>query len=91
MPVGRPIPELVDFIRRVEAAGLNGVGIHDHHHSGRDAYIVLGLAAARTARLSLYPATSNPLTRHPLVLAALAKVGATETAGRPVEEVVRVR
>ena len=82
VPVGRPIPELVDFIRRVEAAGLNGVGIHDHHHSGRDAYIVLGLAAARTARLSLYPATSNPLTRHPLVLAALANSLAEVAPGR---------
>lgn len=82
VPVGRPIPELVDFIRRVEAAGLNGVGIHDHHHSGRDAYIVLGLAATRTGRLSLYPATSNPLTRHPLVLAALANSLAELAPGR---------
>jgi hypothetical protein len=30
-------------------------------------------------------------TERQQVLAALAKVGATETAGRPVEEVVRVR
>lgn len=82
VPVGRPIPELVEFIRRVEAAGLNGVGIHDHHHSGRDAYIVLGLAATRTERLSLYPATSNPLTRHPLVLAALANSLAQLAPGR---------
>ncbi len=82
MPVGRPIPELVEFIRRVEAAGLNGVGIHDHHHSGRDAYIVLALAAAQTGQLSLYPATSNPLTRHPLVLAALANSLAELAPGR---------
>lgn len=82
MPVGRPIPELVEFIRRVEAAGLNGVGIHDHHHSGRDAYIVLALAAARTRRLNLYPATSNPLTRHPLVLGALANSLAELAPGR---------
>ncbi len=82
VPVGRPIPELVGFIRRVEAAGLNGVGIHDHHHSGRDAYIVLALAAAQTRRLSPYPATSNPLTRHPLVLAALANSLAELAPGR---------
>jgi 5,10-methylenetetrahydromethanopterin reductase len=72
LPVGAAIPELVEFARRCEAAGLHGVGIHDHHHSGRDAYVVLALAASQTARLLLYPATSNTVTRHPLVLAALA-------------------
>ena len=82
VPVGRPIPELVGFIRRVEAAGLTGVGVHDHHHSGRDAYVTLALAAAQTRRLSLYPATSNPLTRHPLVLAALGNSLAELAPGR---------
>lgn len=72
VPVGRPIPEVVDFIVRCEAAGFDGVGVHDHHHSGRDVFVTLALAAARTSRLDLYPATSNTVTRHPLVLAALA-------------------
>ena len=35
-------------------------------------YITLALAAERTSRLVLYPATSNPVTRHPMVLASLA-------------------
>ncbi len=72
VPVGRQIPEVVEFIRRCEALGFHGVGVHDHHHSGRDVYVTLALAASRTSRLSLYPATSNTVTRHPLVLAALA-------------------
>lgn len=72
VPVGRPIPEVAGFIRRCEDAGFDGVGVHDHHHSGRDVYVTLALAAARTERLVLYPATSNTATRHPLVLAALA-------------------
>ena len=72
VPVGVPMPDLVEFIRRCEVAGFHGVGIHDHHHSGRDAYVALALAASRTERLLLYPATSNTVTRHPLVLAALA-------------------
>jgi 5,10-methylenetetrahydromethanopterin reductase len=46
--------------------------VHDHHHSGRDVYVTLALAASRTGALDLYPATSNTVTRHPLVLAALA-------------------
>jgi 5,10-methylenetetrahydromethanopterin reductase len=72
VPVGVPIPEVAEFIRRCEEAGLDGVGIHDHHHSGRDVYVTLTQAASRTGRLRLYPATSNTVTRHPLVLASLA-------------------
>ncbi len=72
VPVGVPMPDLVGFVERCEDAGFHGVGIHDHHHSGRDAYVALALAASHTERLRLYPATSNTVTRHPLVLAALA-------------------
>jgi 5,10-methylenetetrahydromethanopterin reductase len=72
VPVGLPIPEVAEFIQRCEDAGLDGVGVHDHPHSGRDVYVTLTQAASRTSRLRLYPATSNTVTRHPLVLAALA-------------------
>ncbi|MDE2843862.1 MAG: LLM class flavin-dependent oxidoreductase [Chloroflexota bacterium] len=72
VPVGLPIPDTADFIARCEAAGFNGVGVHDHQHSGRDVYLTLALAAQRTSRLTLYPATSNPVTRHAMVLASLA-------------------
>ena len=82
VPVGRPIPELAEFIRTCEDAGLQGVGIHDHHHSGRDVYVALALAAARTERLTLFPATSNPVTRHPLVLASSINALAEIAPGR---------
>jgi 5,10-methylenetetrahydromethanopterin reductase len=72
VPVGVPIPRVVDFIARCEDAGLDGVGVHDHPHRGRDVYVTLGLAAARTRRLRLYPATSSPVVRHPLLLASAA-------------------
>ena len=72
VPVGRPLPEIADFIVRCEDAGLDGVGIHDHPSSGRDAYLALALAARATQRLRLFPATSSPVVRHPLVLASLA-------------------
>lgn len=72
VPVGLPVPEVAEFIARCEDAGLDGVGVHDHPHSGRDAYVTLALAAARTRRLRLYPATSSPVVRHPLLLASLA-------------------
>ena len=72
VPVGRPLPDLATFIARCEAAGFDGVGIHDHPSSGRDAYLALALACRATQRLQLFPATSSPLVRHPLVLASLA-------------------
>jgi len=74
VPVGRPLPELATFIGRCEEAGFHGVGIHDHPSSGRDAYLALALACRATQRLQLFPATSSPLVRHPLVLASLAPV-----------------
>ena len=72
VPVGAPVPQVADFIARCEAEGFDGVGVHDHPHSGRDVYVTLALAAQRTTRLRLYPATSSPKVRHPLVLASLA-------------------
>src|SRR5215469_7730515 len=72
VPVGRPLPEIATFVARCEDAGFDGVGIHDHPSSGRDAYLALALAARATRRLQLFPATSSPLVRHPLVLASLA-------------------
>lgn len=72
VPIGRTLPEIAAFVARCEAAGLDGVGIHDHPSSGRDAYLALSLAAQATHTLRLFPATSSPLVRHPLVLASLA-------------------
>ena len=73
VPVGLPVQETADFIAGCEAAGIfRRVGVHDHQHSGRDVFVTLALAAERTTRLNLYPATSNPVTRHPMVLASLA-------------------
>jgi 5,10-methylenetetrahydromethanopterin reductase len=82
VPVGAPLPELADFIARCEDAGFDGVGVHDHPHAGRDAYLALALAAERTTRLRLYPATSSPNVRHPLVLASLANSLAEIAPGR---------
>ena len=72
VPVGLPVVETAGFIAECEAAGFSGVGVHDHQHSGRDVYLTLALAAQRTSKMTLYPATTNPVTRHPGVLASLA-------------------
>src|ERR1700731_3596407 len=72
VPVGRPLPDVAAFVARCEDVGFDGVAIHDHPSSGRDAYLALALAARATQRLRLFPATSSPAVRHPLVLASLA-------------------
>jgi 5,10-methylenetetrahydromethanopterin reductase len=72
VPVGRPLPDIAAFVASCENAGFDGVGIHDHPSSGRDVYLALALAAAATHRIQLFPATSSPVVRHPLVLASLA-------------------
>src|SRR3954469_25901926 len=72
VPVGRPLPDIAAFVARCEDAGIDGIGIHDHPSSGRDAYLALALAAQATRRIELFPATSSPVVRHPLVLASLA-------------------
>lgn len=82
VPLGRPLAETAEFIARCEDAGFHGVGVHDHHHTGRDVYVALALAAARTSELALYPATTNSVTRHPLVLAALGNSIAELAPGR---------
>ena len=51
VPVGRPLPDIAGFVARCEDAGFDGVGIHDHPSSGRDAYLALALAARATHRL----------------------------------------
>lgn len=71
VPLGRPLRELADFAVLCEQAGLGGVGVPDHHHTGRDAYLAVAAMALRTSRLLLYPATSMEITRHPLVLSSL--------------------
>ena len=72
VPNGLPHPQMAEFIKRCEDAGFSGVGVPDHQHSGRDAYITMALAAANTSRISLFPGVTNPVTRHPMVLANLA-------------------
>jgi 5,10-methylenetetrahydromethanopterin reductase len=62
--------DLMTLIGNVEAAGFDGAGILDSQMLSRDAFVVLGQAATRTSRLQLFPAVTNPVTRHASVLAS---------------------
>ena len=70
VPGTSPMPELMRLIQSIEAAGFDGAGILDSQLLSRDAFVTLGQAAAHTSRMALFPAVTNPFTRHPSVLAS---------------------
>src|SRR2546429_382878 len=69
VPGTQPMPRLVRLVQDIEAAGFDGAGILDSQLLSRDTFVVLAQAATSTSRLTLFPAVTNPLTRHPSVLA----------------------
>jgi 5,10-methylenetetrahydromethanopterin reductase len=75
IPGTAPMPALMELIESIETAGFDGVGVLDSQLIARDTFITLAQAATRTKRLQLFPAVTNPFTRHPSVLAnAIATV-----------------
>ena len=82
VPGTSPMPEILDMIRRIEAAGFDGAGILDSQMICRDTYVTLGLAAGVTSRLQLFPAVTNPFGRIPSVMAGAAQTVAELAPGR---------
>ena len=70
VPGTSPMPELMRLIASIEQAGFDGAGILDSQLLSRDTFVVLAQAATHTSRLVLFPAVTNPLTRHASVLAS---------------------
>lgn len=64
------MPELMALVRDIETSGFDGAGILDSQVLARDAFVILAQAATQTSRLSLFPAVTNPVTRHATVLAS---------------------
>src|SRR5262249_25760166 len=62
--------ELMRLIQDIEAAGFDGAGILDSQMISRDTFVILGQAATHTRRMSIFPAVTNPFTRHASVLAS---------------------
>jgi len=76
------MPELIRLIQDVEAAGFDGAGILDSQLLCRDTFVTLGQAATRTSRLALFPAVTNPFSRHVSVLAGAIQTVAELAPGR---------
>src|ERR1700675_3252162 len=70
VPGTAPMPDLMRLIQSIESAGFDGAGILDSQMLSRDTFVVLGQAATHTGRLALFPAVTNPFTRHASVLAS---------------------
>jgi len=82
VPGTAPMPELMTLIESIEAAGFDGAGILDSQMLCRDTFVTLGQAATRTSRLTLFPAVTNPLTRHASVLAGAIRTVEELAPGR---------
>ena len=91
IPGTSPLPQLVSLIQEVEAACFDGAGILDSQLLCRDAFITLALAASQTSRLTLYPAVTNPFTRHVSVLASALQSAEELAPGRVQSPVSRGR
>ncbi|MCY4559983.1 MAG: LLM class flavin-dependent oxidoreductase [Chloroflexi bacterium] len=63
---------IMEFARRAEAQGWDGIGLGDSQSLTGDPYICLALAATVTDTLGLATSVTNPVTRHASVTATSA-------------------
>jgi 5,10-methylenetetrahydromethanopterin reductase len=67
-----PVADVMQFTRRCEEAGFDGVGYLDSQMINRDVFVTLGSAAVATTHITLISAVTNPVTRHVSTLASAA-------------------
>jgi len=67
-----PVTQTVAFARSVEAAGFTGLWIADSQHLFRDCVVSTTAVALATDRIPLGIGVTNPVLRHPSVLAGAA-------------------
>ncbi|MDO8531220.1 MAG: LLM class flavin-dependent oxidoreductase [Dehalococcoidia bacterium] len=82
IPACRPIPQVVDFVRQCDSAGLDGIGLLDSQLIVRDTFVTMGVLARETHRIKLTASVTNPVTRHPSVLASAMATVAELAPGR---------
>ena len=80
----RPVGEVADLAADAERLGYPSVWIADSQSIFRDVYAALTLAAERTTRIALGTGVTNPVTRHPAVIASAIGSVAEHAAGRDV-------
>jgi len=64
-----PTPDVIELCVEAEELGFGGLWVADSQAIFRDAFAILAVAASRTKRILLSTGVTNPVTRHPAVLA----------------------
>jgi 5,10-methylenetetrahydromethanopterin reductase len=67
-----PVADTVAFARRVEAAGFGGLWVADSQDLFRDCFVSMTAVALATTTMALGTGVTNPVLRHPSVLAGAA-------------------
>lgn len=75
---------VLDEVQLAERLGYDAVWIGDSQLLWREAYVLLGAAAALTSRVRLGISVTNPVTRHPTVTASAALTLQEASGGRAV-------
>ena len=82
VPPCKPGPMVADFVKQCEDAGFDGVGILDSQLLERDCFVSMAAAVQATGRINVASAVTNPVTRHPSVVASAAQTVAELAPGR---------
>lgn len=82
VPPCKPALVVADFVRQCEEAGFDGVGILDSQLLERDVFVSMAAAVQATSKIQVASAVTNPITRHPSVLASAAQTVAELAPGR---------
>ena len=82
VPPCKPVPVVADFIRQCEEAGFDGVGLLDSQLLERDVFVSMAAALQATNHIRVASAVTNPVTRHPSVLASAAQTVSEISPGR---------
>lgn len=81
-PPATSVSELAEEVSRAERLGFDTAWIADSQLLWRDVWVAMGLAAARTERITLASAVTNVATRFPSVVASAVNTVAELAPGR---------
>jgi 5,10-methylenetetrahydromethanopterin reductase len=65
-----PLPQMIHLAKRSEELGYSHVWVGDSHLIWREAYVNMAAVALNTSRVKIGTGVTNPLTRHPSVVAS---------------------
>ena len=65
-----PLPKMIRLAKLSEELGFSHVWIGDSHLIWREAYVNMAAAALNTSKVKIGTGVTNPLTRHPSVIAS---------------------